>query len=82
MSREVVGFPMSAQQRRLWQTGIGTYACAAAELRFEGPLSTDRLRSALAAAVTRHEILRTTLASAPGLIEPLQVVAIEGRFGW
>ncbi len=80
----VQGFPLSMQQRRLWQLGGGDTGLfrGAATLRCPEPVGLGKLRAAIAAVVADHEILRTRLVAVSGLALPLQVVAPAGGFGW
>ncbi|HVR99228.1 MAG TPA: condensation domain-containing protein, partial [Thermoanaerobaculia bacterium] len=74
------GFPLSPQQRRIAALGDGEFGVRGAIL-IEGPLDSEELRAAVAAAVERHEILRTTYRRLPGMAEPLQVIG-EADFAW
>jgi amino acid adenylation domain-containing protein/non-ribosomal peptide synthase protein (TIGR01720 family) len=78
MSAETVeGFRLSPQQSRLWSlqavSGAEAYrmACSVA---IEGYADPARLRRCLEQIVARHEILRTSFRSLPGMNAPLQVV--------
>ncbi|MBV8858949.1 MAG: amino acid adenylation domain-containing protein, partial [Acidobacteria bacterium] len=73
---ELVGrFRLSPQQERLWSVGRGGSGyCAQCALELEGPLDAPMLVAALEDVVARHEILRTTFSSLPGLALPLQEV--------
>jgi amino acid adenylation domain-containing protein len=69
-------FPSSAAQRRMWlldqlDPGQATYNIGWA-VWLDGPLDVAALDAAWAAAVTRHEILRTTFRANGGL--PIQVI--------
>jgi amino acid adenylation domain-containing protein/FkbM family methyltransferase len=78
----VEGFRLSAQQRRLWRVqeeGLSYRSRCA--LRLAGPLDQPRLAAALAAIVERHEILRTTFHSLPGMKVPLQSIG-QGGPAW
>ncbi len=70
------GFKLSPQQRQLWRLQQGAAAGYAARcaVLIEGDLRGELLAQALAAAVRRNEILRTTFVRPPGLALPLQVV--------
>ena len=68
--------PLSFAQQRLWfldqlQPGSAAYNMATA-LRMRGALDVGAFRRSLSALVARHEVLRTTFASAGG--EPVQVI--------
>jgi amino acid adenylation domain-containing protein len=74
MSQPIEGYPLSAQQRRLWSLDRTPAAWRArAVIRLEGALDRDRLRDAWARITARHEILRTAFVKTPGLA-PLQVI--------
>jgi amino acid adenylation domain-containing protein len=79
MQREIInGFRLSPQQRRLWllQQGSSAYRAQSAIL-IEGGLRPEVLKEAVYRIVRRHEILRTTFHSLPGMKLPVQVVAEE-----
>jgi amino acid adenylation domain-containing protein len=79
MQREIInGFRLSPQQRRLWllQQGSNAYRAQTAIL-IEGGLRPEVLKEAVYRIVKRHEILRTTFHSLPGMRLPVQVVAEE-----
>jgi amino acid adenylation domain-containing protein len=66
-----VGLPASFAQERLWfldqlEPGTAAYNLVRA-FRISGPLNIDALTSAIAAAVRRHESLRTIFESVDGL---------------
>ena len=76
--------PLSFAQRRLWfldqlEPGSSAYNLPLA-VRLTGDLDVPALEGAFAAAVRRHEVLRTTFAAAPSG-EPVQIVAppVDGR---
>lgn len=72
----VQGFRPSPQQLRVWsmQQEWGTVLPARLKVRVEGELERSLLERAVERVVTRHEILRTTFRSLPGVSVPLQVV--------
>ncbi|HEX2254141.1 MAG TPA: amino acid adenylation domain-containing protein [Thermoanaerobaculia bacterium] len=74
------GFPLSPQQARPWSLAAGEPApyTAWGAVLLEGPLEAAWLRAALGRLVARHEILRTSFRSLPGMTAPLQVVAERG----
>ena len=79
MQREIInGFRLSPQQRRLWllQQGSIAYRSQSAIL-IEGGLRPEVLKEAVYRTVKRHDILRTTFHSLPGMKLPIQVVAEE-----
>ena len=69
-------FPLSFAQARLWfldqLEGLGPAYHVRLPVRLAGPLDVGALQQAVAAAVARHESLRTVFAVAHG--EPVQVV--------
>jgi amino acid adenylation domain-containing protein/non-ribosomal peptide synthase protein (TIGR01720 family) len=68
-------FECSPQQRRLWSLrGLGPALRARCAVELRGPLSTTAVEGALARAVARHEILRTTLRQAAGWSAPVQAI--------
>ncbi|HVR99227.1 MAG TPA: amino acid adenylation domain-containing protein [Thermoanaerobaculia bacterium] len=71
------GFRLSPQQERLWRLAGTAERAAAVRIAIEGPLDTEALDAALAAAVERNELLRTDFRLLPGLTAPLQVVTEE-----
>jgi amino acid adenylation domain-containing protein len=79
MPLEIInGFRLSPQQRRLWllQQGSIAYRSQSAIL-IEGGLRPEVLKEAVYRIVKRHDILRTTFHSLPGMKLPIQVVAEE-----
>ena len=82
MSGELTGFRLSPQQLRLWklQEGLGGADAFRVQcsLDIEGPLDVEALKQAFAAAVDRHEILRSTFNRLAAMSIPVQVIADEG----
>jgi amino acid adenylation domain-containing protein len=79
MQQEIInGFRLSPQQKRLWllQQGSSAYRAQSAIL-IEGDLRPEVLKEAVYRIVRRHDILRTTFHSLPGMKLPVQVVAEE-----
>ena len=78
MTEEIVeGFPLSPQQRRLWQLQRGGGAQgfrAQCAVEFVGELDPRALAAALRRVVRRQEILRTSFRLLPGMNVPLQVI--------
>ncbi|HEY6660522.1 MAG TPA: condensation domain-containing protein, partial [Pyrinomonadaceae bacterium] len=73
------GYRLSPQQRRVWrlqQLDGNSYRTLAGVL-LEGRVQQNRLQSALAEVLARHEILRTEFRQVPGMSFPLQVVNPE-----
>src|SRR5688572_18054716 len=73
------GYRLSPQQRRVWrlQQLDGSSYRTLAGVMVEGPVQHQRLESALAEVLARHEILRTDFRQVPGMSFPLQVVNPE-----
>lgn len=76
MNPEAVSFRLSPQQQAMLSLGTraGQAQCAVV---LDGPVDPAALRSALDAAVARHEILRTTLVRPAGVLVPQQVIHDE-----
>jgi len=76
-AQSIEGFQLSPQQKRLWQLqqvdGSQPYRVQCAVL-IQGTLNAQILESALRQVVERHEILRTTFPTLPGMTLPLQVI--------
>lgn len=73
----VEGYRISPLQRRLWSllsADVDSNYRAHVVVRLEGPLDTNRLKNAIGAVVSRHEALRTSFHSLPGISMPVQVV--------
>ncbi|HEX7773173.1 MAG TPA: hypothetical protein VF435_12180, partial [Pyrinomonadaceae bacterium] len=99
MFEEVIeGFRLSPTQQRLWQQmnrhGASAFR-SAVRISVRGPLDRGVLRRAWFQLATRHEVLRTTFGSSPGLDLPVQVIGVadepsldhtivcgEARDGW
>lgn len=78
MQKEVIeGFQLSPQQTHLWslcgRSGATVYRSQCA-VRIDGRLDKRLLRRAIESVVQRHEILRTTFHSMPGMNVPVQVI--------
>jgi len=71
------GYRLSPLQRRLWllmsTDGTASYR-AHALVRWEGILDINRLKQAVESVVFRHEALRTTFHTLPGISIPVQVI--------
>ena len=76
---EVFEVRLSPQQRRLWllQEIHGRWD-AEVEAELAGPLDRDALDAAIRTAVERHDILRTSLQTIPGMKLPVQVIGEAG----
>ncbi len=76
-AQSIEGFQLSPQQKRLWQLqqvdGSQPYRAQCAVV-IQGALNAQILASALRQVVERHEILRTTFPTLPGMTVPLQVI--------
>ncbi|HEU4873374.1 MAG TPA: condensation domain-containing protein, partial [Pyrinomonadaceae bacterium] len=99
MFEEIIeGFRLSPAQQRLWQQ-MNRYGASAfrsaVRISVRGPLDRNVLRRAWLQLANRHEVIRTTFSSAPGLDLPVQVVGVadepaldlamvcgEARDGW
>jgi len=87
MSEEIIeGFRLSPAQQRLWQQMNQHGAAAfhsAIRVSVRGSLDQALLQQAWLRLVQRHEVLRTTFSSAPGLELPLQVIgSAAAKDGW
>ena len=72
---EVEGYPLSPQQRRLWQLQTnGSISQVGCTLDIGGGANPEEVERALRCLVDRHEILRTSFARVPGTRLPLQVI--------
>ena len=76
------GFPLSSNQRRLWLRQDRALLCAQAVVLVEGQYDARLLQAALRRIVERHDILRTTFQTVPGMKMPLQVASDEPGFFW
>ena len=74
----VVGYAISPQQRRAWRVGGGGAVAFAS--RALANRRVDAVVAMAAAAVRRHEILRTGFEVPAGAPEPLQVIHEHDRF--
>jgi len=76
MQKQLQGFKLSPQQRRLWslqkESQIYQSYCA---ILLEGDLDKSILKEALQQVINRHEILRTTFHSKRGIKIPVQVIS-------
>ena len=67
----------------MWLAGRDHFgASAIALLEVAPPLSAERVRAALEAAIQANEVLRTVFRRVPGVKVPLQVVLPEGGIKW
>jgi amino acid adenylation domain-containing protein len=78
MQKQIIeGFQLSPQQKHLWSLcgrDRGTVYRAQCAVRLEGPLDRRILCQGIENVVQRHEILRTSYHSLPGMDVPLQVI--------
>jgi NRPS condensation-like uncharacterized protein len=78
MLKEIQGFQLSPQQKRLWSVRDNNSAYfAQCAVKIEGDLQSEVLKAAIETAIARHEILRTTFQTIKGFKIPVQ--AIEDR---
>jgi hypothetical protein len=78
MLKEIQGFQLSPQQKRLWSVRDNNSAYfAQCIVKIEGNLQPEVLKAAIEKAIARHEILRTTFQHIKGFKIPVQ--AIEDR---
>ena len=75
----IEGYQLSPQQRRVWLSGSGlSVPChAKCAILVEGPVAVRALEDAIRSVARRHEILRTTFRTVPGMEIPLQVIDDE-----
>ena len=79
----IEGFQLSAQQLRLWQlqaSGRSPKYHTSFSIEIGGAVDVDRLRAAVEAVVSRHEILRTTFQRLPDMAIPVQVISETPSF--
>src|SRR5436853_4546459 len=84
MQKEAIeGFRLSPQQKDLWpaQQKSSAYRCQCAIL-IEGEAEPERIKSAIAEVVARHETLRTAFIHVRGMQVPVQVVRQTAAPGW
>ncbi|HYM00576.1 MAG TPA: amino acid adenylation domain-containing protein, partial [Blastocatellia bacterium] len=84
MSRaELQGYRLSPQQARSWviQQHCAPY-CVQCALELEGDLDLRALKNGLSRVIHRHEILRTSFTTAPGLTLPVQVISLVVDCSW
>jgi amino acid adenylation domain-containing protein len=76
------GFPLSPQQRHLWNAQGGQPASAQLAVLLEGKLDIANLKQSVRAVVTRHEILRTSFQRNAGMKFPFQLVSESSDLHW
>lgn len=77
MNTTVEGYQLAPQQKRLWQlvhNMHNTSSRARCMILLKGNLDVPALHIALQSVIARHEILRTTFRTIPGMNIPLQVI--------
>ncbi|ESA33419.1 amino acid adenylation domain protein [Leptolyngbya sp. Heron Island J] len=73
---KIAGYRLSPQQQRLWRLQQRRPPFRAVlQLRSPQPYDAAKLSAALQQLLDRHEILRTTFPTLPGMTMPLQVIA-------
>ena len=77
------GSPLSPQQARLWSWQKKSFMhrtlCA---VQIQGTLAKERLKIAIECVIERHEILRTTFYTLPGMDVPVQIVGDYDLWSW
>ncbi|MGP1384409.1 MAG: amino acid adenylation domain-containing protein [Thainema sp.] len=74
----IEGYRLSPQQQRIWKLQSihpDQPFRVSAQIRYHGALEAEQLQIALQQLINRHEILRTTFRTLPGMTVPLQVIA-------
>src|ERR1700761_7772190 len=77
------GYPLSPQQRRVWQLSQhdqGHASRGRGQIQITGRLDRERLREAVRRTARTHEILRTAFVTRPGEAHPVQVVSDDPAF--
>ncbi|NJK55771.1 MAG: amino acid adenylation domain-containing protein [Pleurocapsa sp. SU_5_0] len=77
------GFRLSPQQKQLWllQPNNSPYPAQCAIL-LQGELQLKILKEAVQHVVNRHEILRTSFHTRPGIAIPMQVISPSSNYFW
>jgi len=77
----IEGYPLSAQQERIWRLrdDSASFAPFCAQAVFQLPFDAPRVESALKAVVEGLEILRTSFHRLPGMTTALQVAGAASR---
>jgi NRPS condensation-like uncharacterized protein len=77
------GFRLSPQQKQLWllQPNNSPYPAQCAIL-LQGELQLKILKEAVQHVVNRHEILRTSFHTRPGIVIPMQVISPSSNHFW
>lgn len=81
MLKQIQGFQLSPQQKRLWllQQDNSVY-CATAAILITGNLKVDVLQSTFKQVINRNEILRTNFYKISGIKIPIQVIEDNPSF--
>ncbi|HEV2864152.1 MAG TPA: amino acid adenylation domain-containing protein [Pyrinomonadaceae bacterium] len=79
----ITGYRLSPRQKELWPSACGgaSYVSQLA-VSLEGEADAATLKAAYGDVLGRHESLRTTFHSVPGMKFPLQVVGEPDAFSW
>lgn len=77
------GFRLSPQQKHLWllQSDSSVYP-AQCGILLQGELQIEILKEAVQHVVNRHEILRTSFHTRPGIVIPMQVISTSSNSFW
>lgn len=77
------GFRLSPHQKHLWLLQKSSSNCITqSQISIVGKLKLEALKFALEQIVSRHDILRTTFHSLPGMKVPVMVVENKSVFAW
>src|SRR5262245_41640737 len=84
MQKEIKGFRLSPQQKRLWLLSQNDRSCYCAQnaILLEGDVNVERLRQSVQEVVDRHEILRATFHRQSGYRTPIQVIRESSQPAW
>src|SRR5215831_6295889 len=84
LTQEIGGFALSPQQRRQWNLFRSNHSAYRSQcvLVVDGSVTIATLWNAVRRLVCRHEILRTTFHSLPGMPFPVQVVGDGTVISW
>ncbi len=82
-TQAITGFQLAPQQKRLWQLQQNSSAfCSQSSIFITGNLQPEILRKAIEQIVVRHDILRTSFSTLPGIKTPVMVVKNRSSFAW
>lgn len=82
-NQAITGFQLAPQQKRLWQLQQNSSAfCSQSSIFIAGNLQPEILRKAIEQIVVRHDILRTSFSTLPGIKTPVMVVKNRSSFAW